>query len=133
MNHFLLPGDRIKFSNRKYGTHAMELLINQMLHKGASKATFQAKIFGGADMQNGLKNIGKLNADFARSFLKNEDIPIVAASLNGVHARRVRFWPGTGAAQQLKVPGMEMQADPLQIVRPSTRPRQRGAILFDDD
>lgn len=48
MNHFMLPdGDAADVSGR-YGSYAMELLINEMLKLGARRETMQAKIFGGA-------------------------------------------------------------------------------------
>jgi len=52
MNHFMLPdGDSIDVSGR-YGSYAMELLINEMLKLGARRETMQAKIFGGAQVMH---------------------------------------------------------------------------------
>ncbi|MGV8776346.1 chemoreceptor glutamine deamidase CheD, partial [Pseudomonas aeruginosa] len=54
MNHFMLPerglgGDPASPSAR-YGSHAMELLINRMLALGASRERLQAKVFGGGSV-----------------------------------------------------------------------------------
>lgn len=110
MNHFLLPGDLNGNSqDKKYGVHAMELLINRLLGIGARRENFQAKVFGGANMNTGLRDIGRLNGEFAHSFLQLEGIPIVSESLGGSNARRIRFWPTTGAAKQLLVPDQDFK------------------------
>lgn len=101
MNHFLLANEPDQCAEGyRHGLHAMELLINDLLKKGAQRQRLKAKIFGGAMMQNRFGRIGKANAEFALHFLKSEDIPILAQSLGGTMARRVRFWPTTGFAQQ---------------------------------
>jgi chemotaxis protein CheD len=99
MNHFLLANEPDQCAEGyRHGLHAMELLINDLLKKGAQRHRLKAKIFGGAMMQNRFGRIGKANAEFALHFLKSEDIPILAQSLGGTMARRIRFWPTTGFA-----------------------------------
>ena len=45
LNHFLLPdGDD---GSGRYGSYAMELLINEMMKRGASRGSLEAKVFGG--------------------------------------------------------------------------------------
>lgn len=100
MNHFLLPdGARGGGDLKRYGLHAMELLINALLKAGADRRRLQAKIFGGAAMHDGLKDIGRSNAEFARRFLAVEGIECIAENLGGTQGRRVRYWPTTGRAQ----------------------------------
>ncbi|HYD88811.1 MAG TPA: chemotaxis protein CheD [Vitreimonas sp.] len=103
MNHFLLPGDTSANAadDMKYGVNAMELLINGLLQRGASRARLEAKLFGGAHVVGGLSDIGAQNGAFARRFLQTEGIQIVGASLGGDRARRVRYWPCSGRASQL--------------------------------
>ena len=113
MNHFLLPGNGSGDSQSiRYGLYAMELLINGLLKNGASKSRMQAKLFGGASMNDGLGKIGEANGRFALEFLSNEGIACVAQSLGGIHARRIRFKPTTGYAQQLIVQSAELCAMP---------------------
>ena len=48
MNHFMLPDNGGGASDSgRYGSFAMELLINEMLKMGASRMTLEAKVFGG--------------------------------------------------------------------------------------
>jgi chemotaxis protein CheD len=115
MNHFLLPGNTSGDTQSiRYGLYAMELLINGLLKMGASKNRLSAKLFGGASMSDGFGRIGEANGKFALEFLANEGIPCVAQSLGGTNARRIRFTPTTGYAQQLIV-----QPDELKTVPPA--------------
>lgn len=100
MNHFLLPdASHAQEGNNRYGVHAMELLINDLLRRGAKKSRMEAKIFGGADMISNEHPIGTRNIAFALAFLENEAIPCTSQSVGGRQARRVRYWPQTGQAK----------------------------------
>ncbi len=104
MNHFLLPESRFETKrNLRYGVHAMELLINALLQGGASRERLVAKAFGGARMVPGFRDIGEGNILFARDFLAHEGLPLVAESLGGTRARRLRFWPASGRARMILV------------------------------
>ena len=56
MNHFLLPEGEGAGTDagRRYGAYAMELLINEMMKRGASKVTMEAKVFGGGAVVSGI-------------------------------------------------------------------------------
>ena len=99
MNHFLLP-DSDSSRAVRFGAHAMELLINDILNRGGRRHRLQAKLFGGGRMFDGLTDVGEANASFAERFLRDEGVPVVSASLRGPLARRVQFWPASGRALQ---------------------------------
>ena len=105
MNHFLLPGDgkhrQPGGDAMRFGVHAMELLVNGLLHRGAQKKHMQAKLFGGARMIKGRTDIGELNANFAERCLREEGIMLAGGSLRGDQGRRIQFWPTTGRARQV--------------------------------
>ncbi|WP_282052697.1 chemotaxis protein CheD [Phaeobacter inhibens] len=104
MNHFLLASSTASDSvNARYGIHAMELLINGIMKKGARRENLKAKVFGGAKMSANLSDIGASNADFVQRFLRDESIAVVSSSVGGTSARRVRFHAVSGAAQQTQV------------------------------
>ena len=101
MNHILLPdGMGQDLQSRSFGTNAMELLINDLLRRGAQRARLQAKLFGGARMISGLSDIGEANSRFVEDFCRREGIPCLASSLGGTQGRRVQFWPVSGKARQ---------------------------------
>jgi chemotaxis protein CheD len=101
MNHFLLArGADVGADGHRYGSHAMELLINDMLKRGALRRRLKVKLFGGAMIQNNFARIGRQNAEFALQFVKDEEFDLVSHSLLGTQARKLRFNPTTGSAQQ---------------------------------
>ena len=102
MNHFLLPGNEAGSpAVARYGVHLMELLVNGLLKKGASRERLQAKLFGGARTLQALGDIGDANGRFAKQFLEREGIAHVGGSLGGQVGRRVQFWPVSGRARQM--------------------------------
>ena len=55
MNHFMLPDNGGGASDSgRYGSYAMELLINEMMKMGASRMTMEAKVFGGGAVISGM-------------------------------------------------------------------------------
>jgi chemotaxis protein CheD len=98
MNHFMLPegsGD-----SGRYGSFAMELLINELMKRGASKSRMEAKIFGGGAVIAGMNtiNVGERNTNFVIDYLKLERIPIVSKDVMDVYPRKVCFLPHSGKA-----------------------------------
>jgi len=101
MNHFLLPeGDRDQVSSGRYGSFAMELLINELLKLGANRMTLEAKVFGGGAVLAGMTslNVGERNTTFVMDYLKTERIPVVSKDVLDVHPRKVCFFPHSGKA-----------------------------------
>ncbi|MDA8586870.1 chemotaxis protein CheD [Rhodobacteraceae bacterium] len=99
MNHLLLPEMINEGAHTSSGAVAMDRLINQMMPLGAERPRLHAKLFGGSSMLAGRTDIGARNAQFGRTYLKNENIPCDAENVGGERARRLRFWPATGVAQ----------------------------------
>jgi len=101
MNHFMLPDDGGKNSagsSARYGTYAMEVLINHLLKLGARRNRLEAKVFGGGAVMASLasSNVGARNAEFVLDFLKTEKIPIVAKDLLDSYPRKVYYFPHSG-------------------------------------
>lgn len=100
MNHFMLPDGDGSDGAGRYGSYAMELLINEMLKKGARRESMQAKIFGGAQVMAGFTtmNVGERNTKFVIDYLATERIPVVSQDVLDIHPRKVCFFPVTGKA-----------------------------------
>jgi chemotaxis protein CheD len=100
MNHFMLPEGEGMEGFGRYGSYAMELLINEMLKMGARRETMQAKIFGGAAVMAGFTtmNVGERNTKFVKDYLATERIPVVSQDVMDVQPRKVCFFPVTGKA-----------------------------------
>lgn len=101
MNHFMLPDDggreTVK-SSARYGSYAMEVLINHLLKMGARRNRLEAKVFGGGAVMATLtsSNVGVRNAEFVLNYLKTEKIPIVAKDLLDSYPRKVYYFPQSG-------------------------------------
>jgi len=99
MNHFMLPDanpdkDSPFGESARYGTFAMEILINSLLKLGAHRALLKAKVFGGGNVMPGMTvaNVGQRNADFVLRFLDTEKIRVAARDLVDVCPRKVYFF-----------------------------------------
>ena len=110
MNHFMLPdggnGSRVADGSARYGAHAMELLINDLLKRGARRQRLLAKVFGGGNVLSGFQTdpIGTRNARFVLEYLRAERIPVLAEDLGDIHPRKVCFFAQTGRALVRRLP-----------------------------
>ncbi len=101
MNHFMLAdsAEQSPYSaSARYGTYAMEILINHLLKLGARRGNLEAKVFGGGRVMAALSssNVGERNCSFVLDFLRTEGIFVSAQDLLDVHPRKVYFFPTTG-------------------------------------
>jgi chemotaxis protein CheD len=107
MNHFMLPeGDG---ESGRYGSFAMELLINELLKRGAQRQHLQAKMFGGAAVMQSVlgTQVGERNARFAQAYLEREHIALLAKDVLGPHPRQVCFLPNSGRAMVRRVAALQ--------------------------
>ncbi len=104
MNHFMLPDsaksdkDNPVSESMRYGTYAMEVLINELLRNGAKRENLEAKIFGGGNVLRSFttNNVGERNAAFVKKFLKDENILVTSEDLLDIYPRKVYYFPKTG-------------------------------------
>jgi chemotaxis protein CheD len=103
MNHFLLPdlpeselqGDGLA---ARYGSVAMERLINALLAQGAERRRLQVKLFGGARVIESSYDIGGMNSRFAINYVRVEGLTLAGQDLGGAAARRIHYFPHSGRA-----------------------------------
>lgn len=112
MNHFLLPdaenidlnvGSGQAHLAMRYGNYAMELLVNELLKRGARRNRLEVKLFGGANVVKGIRGIGHKNADFVEKYAKAESLNVVSQHLRGFEARKVHFMPKSGRARMMLI------------------------------
>ena len=119
MNHFMLPeGDSADASGR-YGSYAMELLINEMMKLGARRETLQAKIFGGAQVMHNFTtlNVGERNTRFVQDYLATERIPVVSEDVLDIYPRKVVFFPATGKVMVKRLAHAHPETLEQEVVR----------------
>lgn len=99
LNHFMLP-DGGGEDHGRFGSFAMELLINELLKGGATRTGLEAKVFGGGQVIAGMDTVavGQRNTAFVLEYLKTERIPVASKDVLDVYPRKVCFFPATGKA-----------------------------------
>lgn len=134
MNHFMLPDGHVgDGAPARYGSYAMELLINDLLKRGASRSRLQAKVFGGANVLKGFTQnpVGSRNSEFVRQYLEAERIEVVAEDLRGIHPRKVWFFPHSGRVVVQRLPhahGAEVVAIEAAVQRRLSSEPVTGAV-----
>lgn len=100
MNHFMLPEGGSAADGGRYGSFAMELLINEMIKRGATRTTMEAKVFGGGAVISGMStiNVGERNTAFVMDYLRTERISVVSKDVLDIYPRKVCFLPASGKA-----------------------------------
>ena len=102
MNHFLLPENGGENAGRftesfRYGSAAIESLLNALYKNGAAKNGLRIKIFGGANvLQRTSNDIGQKNINFTKKFFATENMRIESEDIGGDYGRRIVFFPKTG-------------------------------------
>jgi chemotaxis protein CheD len=96
MNHFMLPDG--EGDSGRYGSYAMELLINQLMKRGATRSALEAKVFGGGAVIAAMTslNVGQRNTQFVLDYLRTERIPVVSKDVLDTCARKVCMLPASG-------------------------------------
>ena len=107
MNHFMLPepvGERDSWSSTvgraaRYGSDAMEQLINAILKAGGQRADMRVKVFGGGRVLARMSDVGQRNIEFVQRYIAAEKLILVASDLGDVFPRQVQFFPQSGRAR----------------------------------
>ena len=102
MNHFMLPmksehaSDDWMSSATRYGSYAMEHLINQILKQGGQRKNLEVKLTGGGKIMKNMSDVGARNIEFVLEYLKIEGIPVEAQDLGDIYPRKVLYYPDSG-------------------------------------
>jgi chemotaxis protein CheD len=112
MNHFMLPDGDGGADSGRYGSYAMELLINELIKRGATRATMEAKVFGGGAVVSGMNsiNVGERNTVFVLDYLRTERITVVSKDVMDIHPRKVCFLPHSGKAMVKRLASANTEA-----------------------
>jgi chemotaxis protein CheD len=126
MNHFMLPEDNSSGKSSwidgpgglatRYGSYAMESLINELMKLGARRDRMEVKLFGGGKILSSMTDVGKKNIEFAKAFLSLEGFKIAAEDVGDVCPRRVMYFPTTGVVMLKRLPALDV----VEIVQRET-------------
>ena len=115
INHFLLPeagGHGDTGDSGRYGAFAMDLLIGELVKRGATRSSMEAKVFGGGAVISGMNtiNVGERNTAFVLDYLRTERITVVSKDVEGIHPRKVCFMPASGRAMVKRLASANTEA-----------------------
>jgi chemotaxis protein CheD len=118
MNHFMLPEDNSSGKSSwiegpgglatRYGSYAMESLINELMKLGARRDRMEVKLFGGGKILSSMTDVGKKNIQFAKEFLRMEGFKITAEDVGDVCPRRVMYFPTTGVVMLKRLRALDV-------------------------
>jgi len=114
MNHFMLPEDNSSRDAKtpvvlatRYGSNAMESLINDVLKLGGLRERLEIKVFGGGRVLASMTDIGARNIDFVRNYLSIEGLRLSAQDVGGEQPRKVIYFPTEGRVRVRKLRPIE--------------------------
>jgi chemotaxis protein CheD len=106
MNHFMLPEDITQGSSTwldpraglatRYGSFAMESLINDLMKLGARRDRLEVKLAGGGRILASMTDVGERNIQFARNWLSTEGLKIAGEDVGDSYPRRIQYFPTSG-------------------------------------
>ncbi len=144
MNHFLLPfvssnqehhwhADNYSNTPSRYGVHAMEMLINYLLERGAVRQRLKVKLFGGAQMMGRCSKIGEKNVEFILSYTQKEQLSVISHDLGGLEPRKIMFEPLSGRAWLKRIPFSELHHIKQQEIQYASELECKAQQVDNDD
>jgi chemotaxis protein CheD len=113
MNHFMLPHTQSDLSHHvgagpstnasRYGSYAMEMLINDILKHGGRRDNLEVKIFGGGKILQNMTNVGLRNIQFVEEYIRLEGIPLINEDTGDIYPRKVVYHPNSGKVKVKKL------------------------------
>ncbi len=91
----------------RYGSNAMESLINDVLKLGGLRERLEIKIFGGGRVLAPMTDIGARNIEFVRNYLSTEGLRTNAQDVGGEQPRKVIYYPTEGRVRVRKLRPIE--------------------------
>jgi chemotaxis protein CheD len=106
MNHFMLPEDTTQGSSNwldpraglatRYGSFAMESLLNDLMKLGARRDRLEVKLAGGGRILASMTDVGERNIQFVRNWLSIEGLKIAGEDVGDSYPRRIQYFPASG-------------------------------------
>jgi chemotaxis protein CheD len=114
MNHFMLPEPKEKVhdswgESTRYGSYAMESLINEILKQGGLKRRLELKLFGAGKIYDGQMDVGARNSEWVLNYAKTEGLSVVGRDLGDVYPRKIYYFTESGRVLMKKIEQLKNQ------------------------
>lgn len=108
MNHFMLPEPKEKAhdswrESTRYGSYAMESLINEILKQGGLKSRLELKLFGAGKIYDGQMDVGARNREWVLNYVKTEGLSVIVHDLGDVYPRKIYYFTESGRVLMKKI------------------------------
>ncbi len=141
MNHFMLPepkegGYDSWGESTRYGSYAMESLINGILKRGGLKSRLEVKLFGAGKIYEGNIDVGARNVDWVREYLRAEGLMPVKTDLGDVYPRKVYYFTESGRVLLKRIERLknrtiaDREAEYAETMRSMTQQPAEDVTLF---
>lgn len=143
MNHFMLPapkehqsGDAWGGESTRYGSFAMEQLINGILKRGGLRQRLEVKLFGAGKIYEGNIDVGARNTEWVLNYLKTEGFSIASSNLGDVFPRKVYYFTDSGRVLMKKIERIknrtiyDRETEYQQHLRQEQEEQQSDVTLF---
>ncbi len=141
MNHFMLPKPKEGVNDSwgestRYGSYAMESLINEILKQGGMKRRLEVKLFGAGKIYEGNIDVGARNAEWVLGFLKTEGLGAVKTDLGDVCPRKVYYFTDSGRVLLKKIERLrnktivEREQEYATKIQVASKPVEEDVTLF---
>ena len=87
----------------RYGSYAMESLINEIMKNGGHRKYLEVKIVGGGKILERMTNIGAKNIAFVKDYILQEGLELVGEDVGDIFPRKVVYVPKTGKVRVKKL------------------------------
>lgn len=145
MNHFMLPVDTSDGKScwldpgagqsTRYGSFAMESLVNDLIKLGARRERLEVKLFGGGKILASMTDVGARNISFAKDWLRLEGLAVVAEDVGEIFPRRIIYFPANGAVKVKRLRSLAGEAigdrEQRYLENISDEPANEDIELFD--
>ncbi|NWF72650.1 MAG: chemoreceptor glutamine deamidase CheD [Nitrospirae bacterium] len=114
MNHFMLPEPKEKAwdswgESTRYGSYAMESLINEILKQGGLKGRLELKLFGAGKIYDGQMDVGARNSEWVLNYVKTEGLSMIGRDLGDVYPRKIYYFTESGRVLMKKIERLKNQ------------------------
>lgn len=139
LNHYLLPSPKPEEApSNRFGSIAIDALVDELISKGADRSNLQAKVYGGGNVLQGLslgKDIGDRNVSIAIKLLSRMKIQIVEKNVGGKKPRKIIFRTDTYDVQHItqgSQKGGDSEFDPSGYAKVHA-PKSISVLIVDDN
>ncbi len=114
MNHFMLPQPKNASTDSwgestRYGSYAMESLINDILKRGGVKSRLEVKLFGAGRIYEGNIDVGAKNAEWVLAYVRAEGLTACKTDLGDVLPRKLYYFTESGRVLMKKIERVKNQ------------------------